>query len=128
LGLSYVASEKHDSALGYFNKAYETIGKDGAYVEYNKKGILGPYFSDQISLEAICYYRSACNYLLNNYEDAVPNLKFAIEKNYNKGNGYLFIGLMLIDSDKKSQACQALNLAVQNGNELAKKYLMENCK
>jgi tetratricopeptide (TPR) repeat protein len=128
LGLNNFQLDRDDSAITYYNKAYATKSSGDMYFEVNKGGIFGRNFNEDVDLQVICFHRAIAYLSQGNYKDAYLDFAFAIEKKYNVGRSYMYLGLMETDLKNFPLGCKYLNLAVENGEQEADKYLKERCK
>jgi hypothetical protein len=127
LGLNSAELDQLDSAILFYNKAYVIKGGKGLHFEINREGI-AKYFTQDVELKAIVYYRGISYYYKGDYRNAYLDLSYAINENYNVGISYLYLGLMETDLDNSPLGCKYLKLAVENGEQEANKYLAERCR
>jgi len=127
MGLISYDLNEYTMAIEYFNKAISTKGSDTLYFELNDK--LSEYtYEENISMASLKYFRGICYYYNNDFINALTDLTFAANENYNKGRCFFYIGLMALTNRKEDLACKYLTLSIQNGYLEAGKYLPESCR
>ena len=127
LGLNSSALEQHDSAILFYNQAYTINGGDRFQLEITNQGI-GKYLTEYVERKEILFYRGVSYYLNNDYRHAYQDFSYAINRNCNVEKSYMYLGLMETDLDNAPLGCKYLKLAVENGEEDAKKYQTERCR
>lgn len=126
--------EQYDSAMIDVEKALELKNP-----KYNGTDIIGPKEFDinklypegdnfNIELEFIVFERAAANYHLGNYEQALKDIEFCEQPETEPINTHYYKGLILLEFNRRKEACTELQKSFDSGEEGAKYAINEFCK
>lgn len=137
----YVWRAEYKRILNQFDSAIMDVEKalELKNPKYSGNDILGPKELDidklypagnnfNIELEFIVFERAAANYHLGNYKQALRDIEFCEQPETGMINTHYYKGLILLEFDKKNEACEELRKAYNAGEENAKYEIEKNCK
>lgn len=125
--MDYLATQKYDTSIVYFNKAFDSKVVGGVYVETDTRTEVGKNFTNNIPIGMVYYNRGIAYYNKYLYSNSISDFTSAIDEHFAVGASYLYLGMIKQELGDQTACCRYLHLAVDNGSIEAKKYLAENC-
>ncbi len=124
LGLNCSNAKMYDSAIYYYDKAYNSLSKDG--IVFN---LIHETKTDSLVIypKQIYYQRGVCFYEKDNWYSALFNFKESLKANFNVGLSNLYIGVICLNLNDKNSACEYLHNAIKNGEQGAETYIQQFC-
>lgn len=127
-GISFSSLNKEDSALNNFNRAIST--KQVGSFSFDKKNVEHLNFEDQIDvpMHIIKFFRGQASYNLGQFDQALDDFRYALGREYQKGDCLFNIGLILLLKRNITDACYSFKEAKKEGNTESIYYLNKYCK
>lgn len=113
LGKIYQSHKEYDNAIAEYSQAITFSKENGE--DY-------PIVYDYYSSRGICYFNK------ERYIEALADFDYSIKLNSTKGSIFINRGFTLYNLNKKIEACKSWEIAIQLGENGAKKYIEKYCK
>ncbi|MDF2449235.1 MAG: hypothetical protein K0R26_1739 [Bacteroidota bacterium] len=139
-GLLFALKEKYVEAIDNFNKVVE-LNPQHEKAFYNRalaKGLLEDYSNAIKDLDkcllinpryAMAYYnRGYWHEISENYSDAITDYKSALALDHNLSEAYLALAYAYSQNGEKTNACETLHKAKEEGVEAANDLIQNFCK
>lgn len=123
---NYKRLEKYDSAISLYNKAFESKGGQGIYLDIVQNNFMNTGEFDVPGYE-IHFERGIAYYYAGNINEAFIDLNTSINNNYMIAECYYWIGYIYISIGKMDLACENFIKSQQLGDSYAELALKEYC-
>ncbi|MDI1232851.1 MAG: hypothetical protein PSX81_01065 [bacterium] len=120
--------EDYVGAIADFDKAISTKGGELFYMDKVENSFVAIGFEFDIKMEEIKFERGIAYYNIDSLKLAFDDFNFSIQKKYLLPDSYYWRGLIYLQYNMKSEACNDLNKAKELGDPDAQDLISKNCK
>ena len=117
---------KNKSAVDFYNKAFNTKGGDGIYLDLKPNSVIDLSSSDVPGHE-IYYERGIALYQIDSLKKAFSDFQNCILKNYMTAESNYWIGNIFLANGNKEKACEYFNKAKSLGDTDAEDSIRKYC-